>query len=306
MKIDRVIVSVDDNRNYQQYWPYFAEACYSKLNIKPTLLWVASNPQKAFPYPSDIGEIIVVPQLPRVNVMFQSKIVRWIAAATMEGVSLVNDIDMIFISPRILAPYQTLDSSAEVVVWSNTDPSFLRENRLLEDTTRFIPMIFSGFLAGDGTWLRKVFKSNGIPLSSGSLLQNWTKDLADRLLNIPSNYVGYPSAFIWSGSNPSYFSDQRYMNQLYHHYYMSDSSAKDPYWYPLTGMHANCTFGEAKIWWPSEAEIAQAREMLRKSSTLNIDISQYAAVHWYREPLQDPTLSLLANYVKGVYNNDNS
>lgn len=301
MKINKVIVSVDDNPSYQQYWPFFAEACYSKLNIKPTLLWVASNPKKAFPYPSDMGEIIVVPQLPRLNVAFQSKLVRWIAAATMEDVSMVNDIDMIFISSQVLAPYQTLDSTAQIVVWSNNDPSFLRENRLLEDTTQFIPMIFSGFLAGNGEWLRDVFESNGIPLSSGSLIQNWTKALADRILSIPSDYVGYPSAFTWSSSKYVYFSDQRYMNQLYHHYYMSNPSAKLPTWYPLTGMHKNCTFGEAKIWWPSVTEIGHARVELRETGALSTDLSQYDAIHWYRESLRNPTLSLLTKYLKEKY-----
>lgn len=298
MKIDRIIVSVDDNPNYQAYWPYFAKACVYWLGLTPVLVWVASNPKKEFPYPSEYGTVIVLPQLPRVNVAFQSKLCRWIAAATMTGINTMNDIDMLFLSSRTLLPYQSVPDDANFVVWSNSDPKFLREDRLLEDESQFIPMIFSGFWAGDREALQTVFATNGIDISSTGCLQDvWNNQLASQILDIPRNYLGYPSA-VARGSQYKYFSDQRYMNQLYHHHYMVNKTAKLPFWYPLTGMHSNCTFGESRIWWPSATEIKRARQALQEGNKLDVDLSLYDAIHWYRDSRNSPTLELLFNYIQ--------
>ena len=58
MKIDRVIVSSNDNKNYVDFWPLIAKA-WNIIGIKPTLFLISED----FEVDTGVGEVIRVKPL---------------------------------------------------------------------------------------------------------------------------------------------------------------------------------------------------------------------------------------------------
>lgn len=97
MKITNAIISVNDISCYQWFWPRVSRL-WSVLGIHPILLWVTEKTDiLEFPYPSDYGEIRILPILHN-DAHQSSLLVRQYGCASIPGVNIPADIDLFPIS----------------------------------------------------------------------------------------------------------------------------------------------------------------------------------------------------------------
>lgn len=96
LRIDRVIVSSDDNPLYLPFWPLVAKTWKQLVGITPTLLLVASAD---VPVDESLGTVIRCEPIPGIPTAFHAQVVRLLAPAYFKDeVCLISDIDMIPLS----------------------------------------------------------------------------------------------------------------------------------------------------------------------------------------------------------------
>ena len=99
MKINNVILSVNDNVSYQYFWPIVSKL-WAAMGINPVLYWVTQTPVNTeFPYPSEIGTIHRVAPL-RNDDHFSCLLVRIVGLATTPGINIISDIDLFPVSTK--------------------------------------------------------------------------------------------------------------------------------------------------------------------------------------------------------------
>jgi len=91
MKIDRVILSTNENENYYQFWELVAKR-WKKWGIVPTLVVISDEKLNI---DENLGDVIYLSPIKGISTAQQAQIVRLFAAAQFEKeVCLISDLDM--------------------------------------------------------------------------------------------------------------------------------------------------------------------------------------------------------------------
>ena len=92
-KIDRAIVSSDNNPMYLDFWPIVARAWKEIIGIKPTLALIAD---KSVIVDESLGDVIRFEPIPTISTALYSQVIRLLIPAYFpDDVSITSDIDMI-------------------------------------------------------------------------------------------------------------------------------------------------------------------------------------------------------------------
>lgn len=93
MKIDKVILSCDDNKNYLDLWPYVSKICKLTLGITPILFHMTDTYSDFIQ--DNYGFVKKIKRIPDLPVEFQSQIYRLYGTKFfMDETCLISDIDM--------------------------------------------------------------------------------------------------------------------------------------------------------------------------------------------------------------------
>lgn len=92
MKIDRVIVSSDENEIYLPFWPLIAKA-WKDMGIQPTLALIAHKGAKV---DTSIGDVIYFEPIQGIPTSFFAQVIRLLLPIYFENdICLLSDIDML-------------------------------------------------------------------------------------------------------------------------------------------------------------------------------------------------------------------
>ena len=95
IKIDRAIVSSNDNHMYLDFWPIVAKA-WHRIGIKPTLALVSDN---YIEVDESVGDVIRIKPIQGVSTALHVQVIRlFIPMYFPDEVSIISDIDMIPLS----------------------------------------------------------------------------------------------------------------------------------------------------------------------------------------------------------------
>lgn len=90
MKIDRVILASDDNKNYIEFWPIVAKA-WAHFGVKPTLIYTGKDDDFI---DSEVGEVIRIPKIANLSSAFLAQNLRLLIPSLFPSeVSIISDID---------------------------------------------------------------------------------------------------------------------------------------------------------------------------------------------------------------------
>ena len=122
MKINRAIVSSDENQLYVQFWPIVAKA-WTLLGIKPTLFLI-SNDMKV---DETIGDVIRVKPVDGISTSLQAQCVRLLAPTRFpDEVSITSDIDMMPLNHKyFIELIKNIDDDAFVIFSSDAYENIL-------------------------------------------------------------------------------------------------------------------------------------------------------------------------------------
>jgi hypothetical protein len=99
MKIDRVILSSDENPLYLDFWPSVSKVWSEVFNIKPTLAVISDNKDILNSIDNTYGDVIRFDVVDNVPVYLQALWIRyWIPKQYPDDVCIISDIDMIPLS----------------------------------------------------------------------------------------------------------------------------------------------------------------------------------------------------------------
>ena len=95
MKLDRIIVAVDNNKDYYEFWPFVAKR-WKSWGVTPTLIVVADEP---IDIDESLGDVRYIKPHPSIPTKHQAQIVRFYGAAAYEDeVCIISDIDMMHLN----------------------------------------------------------------------------------------------------------------------------------------------------------------------------------------------------------------
>lgn len=120
MKIEKAIVSSDDNKFYLDFWPLVSKIWKTKFNIIPVLLYVSDS---EFEPSTEYGEVIRYKPLKNYPIYLQTLWVRYFHPSTEpETTWIVSDIDMFPISKQFfIEKIADIDDNTYVHLGSFTD-----------------------------------------------------------------------------------------------------------------------------------------------------------------------------------------
>jgi len=175
MKIDNVIMSVNDNKNYQWFWPIVSEIWYLLNKIHPVLYWVTeTSEQTEFPYPSKYGEIRRVRPL-RNDPHLSCLLVRLTGAIEIPGINIISDIDLFPVSRSFFVD-QIKDISNNTLVHLSSELDYVAKYGKL-------PM---AFYVARNTIFRKL-----LTLNSDRETMLWNEDFIDDFIAVTGNLDTY-------------------------------------------------------------------------------------------------------------------
>jgi len=97
LKIDRVILSSNENPNYIQFWPIVARAWKEIIGVKPTLCFITDNKQTTVD--ESLGDVLYFKPIPGVSTVTHAQVIRLLAPAYFPNeVCIIADIDMLPLS----------------------------------------------------------------------------------------------------------------------------------------------------------------------------------------------------------------
>jgi hypothetical protein len=99
MKLNRVILSSNDNPKYLDLWPYVAKAWREIIGIEPVLFFI--GPHSKVIELSKYGQVIQVYPHPDLDIVNQSQSIRlWASTKFVEENLIISDMDMLPISKQ--------------------------------------------------------------------------------------------------------------------------------------------------------------------------------------------------------------
>ena len=94
MKLDRVILSSNNNPRYLDFWPYVSKAWRDIIGIEPVLFFI--GPPNKVPELSKYGQVIQVCEHPNIDIVNQSQSIRlWGSTKFPEENIIISDMDML-------------------------------------------------------------------------------------------------------------------------------------------------------------------------------------------------------------------
>ena len=163
IKIDRVILSTNDNPTYIEFWPIVAKVWKEYIGIKPTLALIAD---KSVIIDETLGDVIRFEPIPGIPSGLQAQCIRLILPAYFEDeVCITSDIDMIPLNKKYF-----LDS-----VKSLGDDNFIiYKNRYYERNkhTGLFPMCYN---VSKGKNFKEIFEIKNVKdiKEVESIIINW-------------------------------------------------------------------------------------------------------------------------------------
>lgn len=165
MKIDNVIMSVNDNPAYQRFWPLVAEL-WALIGIKPKLYWVTESVAE-YPYPSPFGIIEKIGIAKGASSFQCSILARLYGCTATEGINMISDIDLLPISRKYyidtVAPYPDnalvhLSSELGYVATWNTLPAcyFIGQREIFIKLLLTNPVAFKGSVSWDENFVQEL------------------------------------------------------------------------------------------------------------------------------------------------------
>src|SRR3990170_756122 len=92
LKINRVILAVDTNPTYIQFWPVTARAWHKILGVRPTLALIADS---SVHVEKSVGDVIRFDPIPGIPTSLQAQTIRLLLPALFENdVCILSDIEM--------------------------------------------------------------------------------------------------------------------------------------------------------------------------------------------------------------------
>lgn len=119
MKIDKIILSCDDNPKYDGLWEIVSEICYKRLNIEPVLFHITNEDSDFFK--DKYGLIKKVKKIPNLSSGFQSQIYRMFGTKFFKDeMCLTSDIDMLMLDKSyFLSPLEFINEDDMVIYCSD-------------------------------------------------------------------------------------------------------------------------------------------------------------------------------------------
>lgn len=173
-KIDRILISVDDNPLYIQFLPLFSLAWQKLLGIKPTLAYITDLPREKWAWMDEYCQEVI--HFPVDRTLPSGKCRTFAARMVMryrepEMISMVSDIDMIPLNghyfENILSNYNKnmfVSSGYNAYEFGDGDPkSTIREPKI-----RKFPSCYT--IATGAVWKEIINPNN---LSDDALIKSW-------------------------------------------------------------------------------------------------------------------------------------
>ena len=99
MKIDKVIVSCNDNPFYSDYWPVVSRVWKEMIGIEPVLVYLGDASKLS----SEYGTVVELEKLDNVPIHTQAQWARyWYTQFEPDTMWLISDIDMMPLSKQYL------------------------------------------------------------------------------------------------------------------------------------------------------------------------------------------------------------
>jgi hypothetical protein len=92
--ISRIVLSSDTNPKFIQFWPIVTWA-WQRLFQVPVHLALVASKDSCYPALENHGHVTIFPPVPGISTGNQAKIARYYLAAALDGVSLLNDMDLL-------------------------------------------------------------------------------------------------------------------------------------------------------------------------------------------------------------------
>ena len=166
MRLDRVILACDENKNFLEYFKSVSLAWKKIIQVKPTLFFIGKN--KIRELNNFYGDIVIFDPIKGIPTSFQAQCIRLLAPCLYNDVSIISDMDMIPMSynyfQKTIAPYD--DDKFIIYRPFNMIPEGLNE----ELHTEQIPICYNA--ASGKTW-KKIFNVNNMK-DIYSTLKEWS------------------------------------------------------------------------------------------------------------------------------------
>lgn len=162
LKIDRVIVSTNDNPTYIEFWPIVAKVWKEYMGITPTLALVAD---KSVQVDETIGEVIRFEPIPGVSTVLHAQAIRLLLPALFEDeVCIISDIDMIPLNKSYFVDSIKNFPEDSFVVYKNGYYEYHKYNFKL-------PMCYN---ASKGKNFKEIFKVEDVK-DFDSIIKQWSQ-----------------------------------------------------------------------------------------------------------------------------------
>ena len=122
MKIDKVIMSCNDNPFYSEYWPVVSKVWKEKIGIEPVLVYFGDSSEMSQEY----GTVVGMDKLETVPIYTQAQWGRfWYTQFEPETMWLISDIDMLPMNRDYFSTaVEGIPREIEPVIHYNTNAEF--------------------------------------------------------------------------------------------------------------------------------------------------------------------------------------
>ncbi len=142
-KIDRVILSTDNNPMYIQFWDLIAKTWYERIGIKPTLALIA---EKNITVDEILGDVIRFEPIPGIPTSLYAQVIRLLLPIIFEEEGcIISDIDMMPLNKKYFIDLVNDVPDDNFIVYRNK--AYLYGNRY--------PMCY---VAGKGKVFKQIFQ----------------------------------------------------------------------------------------------------------------------------------------------------
>ena len=155
MRLDRVILACDENKNFLEYLKAVSLAWKKIIQVKPTLIFVGKNRIKELN--SFYGEIVLFEPIKNVPTSFQAQCIRLLAPCLYDDVSIISDMDMIPLSYNYFQESIAPCDEDKFIIYRPFN--MIPEGRNEDLHTEQIPICYNA--ASGKTW-EKIFNVNNM------------------------------------------------------------------------------------------------------------------------------------------------
>ncbi len=112
--IDRVILAVNENPDYHDYWEHIAKAWSRFIGVKPTLIYIGEGEEF---FSREVGEVIRIPPVEGVPTAFQAQCVRLLAPVLFpDEICVIADIDQFAFNTEFFhRPFDVLGEDSFII-----------------------------------------------------------------------------------------------------------------------------------------------------------------------------------------------